>query len=130
MRYLVDTDWLIDVLPGIGTAQATLQRVSGDGTAISIVTRGELFEGAVLASDPVAAKAHYTTFLAPFPALPVTASVMERFAEIRGQLRRSGTLIPDFDLVIAATALENGLVLVTRNRRHFGRIPDLQLYTE
>jgi predicted nucleic acid-binding protein len=37
-------------------------------------------------------------------------------------------LIPDVDLLIAATALEEDLTLVTRNTRHFERIPDLKLY--
>jgi predicted nucleic acid-binding protein len=32
------------------------------------------------------------------------------------------------DLLIAATALDHDLTLVTRNRRHFERIPDLTLY--
>jgi predicted nucleic acid-binding protein len=37
-------------------------------------------------------------------------------------------LIEDFDLVIAATALHYDLTLLTFNRRHFERIPDLRLY--
>ncbi len=38
-----------------------------------------------------------------------------------------GNLIPDLDLLIAATAFEHRLVLLTRNRRHFERTPDLQV---
>jgi predicted nucleic acid-binding protein len=127
MRYLVDTDWLIDVLSGLNAAAATLQQLSGDGVGLSIVTLGEIYEGAALDPDPVAAKERYKAFVAPFPVLPLTVPIMERFAELRAQLRRSGALIPDFDLLIAATALEEDLVLVTRNRRHFTRIPGLQL---
>jgi predicted nucleic acid-binding protein len=37
-------------------------------------------------------------------------------------------LIPDTDLLIAATALAENLTLVTRNVRHFNRIPELKLY--
>jgi predicted nucleic acid-binding protein len=37
-------------------------------------------------------------------------------------------LIPYLDLLIAATALAYDLTLLTRNRRHFQRIPDLKLY--
>jgi predicted nucleic acid-binding protein len=36
-------------------------------------------------------------------------------------------LIPDMDLLIAATALEHDLTLVTRNLSHFSRIPELRL---
>lgn len=42
-------------------------------------------------------------------------------------LRAEGRLIPDFDVVIAATALAHDLTLVTRNRRHFDRIAGLTL---
>jgi len=37
-------------------------------------------------------------------------------------------MIGDFDILIAATALHHDLTLVTRNRRHFERIPNLALY--
>jgi predicted nucleic acid-binding protein len=53
---------------------------------------------------------------------------MLRFAEVRSFLRRRGQLIPDFDLLIAATALHHDLTLLTFNRRHFLRVPDLKLY--
>jgi tRNA(fMet)-specific endonuclease VapC len=50
-------------------------------------------------------------------------------AVIRGDLKRRGLTIGDFDILIAATALHHDLTLVTRNRRHVSRIPDLQLYS-
>jgi len=52
---------------------------------------------------------------------------MRHFARVRSLLRRQGNLIPDLDLLIAATALEHELVLLTRNRRHFERISQLRL---
>jgi len=52
---------------------------------------------------------------------------MRRFAHIRGALRQQGHLIGDPDILIAATALHHDLILLTRNRRHFERIPDLRL---
>jgi predicted nucleic acid-binding protein len=53
---------------------------------------------------------------------------MERFAEVRSFLRHRGQLIPDFDLLIGATALHYELTLLTFSRRDFQRIPDLKLY--
>jgi predicted nucleic acid-binding protein len=53
---------------------------------------------------------------------------MERFAEIRSFLRRRGELIADFDLLIGATALYYDLTVLTYNKRHFKRIPDLKIY--
>jgi predicted nucleic acid-binding protein len=42
---------------------------------------------------------------------------MERFAAIRAHLRRRGELIPDFDLLLAATALHYDLTVLTANLR-------------
>ena len=53
---------------------------------------------------------------------------MESFAHIRGELRARGQIIGDADILIAATALDNDLTLVTQNTRHFSRIPNLRLY--
>ncbi len=53
---------------------------------------------------------------------------MERFGVIRGELQRRGEAIGDPDLLIAATALDHDLTLLTRNRKHFTRIPNLKLY--
>lgn len=60
--------------------------------------------------------------------LPLIESSIERFANIRGRLRAQGQLIGDADILIAATALEHDLVLVTQNLNHFRRINDLRIY--
>jgi predicted nucleic acid-binding protein len=128
MRYLVDTDWLIDALVGIPEAVATLEDLTPDGLGISIISVGEVYEGAHRGSDPEVRLARYRMFLAPFPVLSLTDPIMERFARTRAALRRQGELIPDLDLLIAATVLDHDLTLLTRNRRHFLRIPGLMLY--
>lgn len=127
MRYLVDTDWIIDGISNAPGVLATLDRLSSEGVAVSIITLGEVFEGAHLSPDPQAELAVYRQFLAGYVVLPLTDSIMERFASIRALLRRQGNLIPDLDLLIAATALTENLSLLTRNARHFERIPDLLL---
>lgn len=127
MRYLADTDWLIDALIGLPVAVATLEELSAAGIAISIISVGELYEGAYRGGDSAVTLTRYREFLSPFPTLTLTEPVMERFAQIRARLRREGALIPDFDLLIASTAVEHDLTLLTRNRRHFERIPGLRL---
>lgn len=128
MRHLVDSDWLIAAFLGVPAAVNLLARLRDDGLAVSIVSYGELFEGAVGAPDPAAELARFRRFLARLALLPLDDAVMERFAYIRADLRRRGQLIPDLDLLIAATALHHDLTLLTRNVRHFHRIPELQLY--
>ena len=52
MSYLVDSDWLIDAFVGVPTAVQLLAGLRGDGLAVSIISYGELFEGALSAPDP------------------------------------------------------------------------------
>jgi tRNA(fMet)-specific endonuclease VapC len=128
MRYLVDTDWLIDALTGIPAAVSALDEHRHNGLGVSVISTGEVYEGAYHAHDPAARLTEFRQFLAAFQVLPLTDRIMERFARTRAFLHRQGNLIPDFDLLIAATALEHDLTLITRNQRHFERIPDLELY--
>ncbi len=48
-------------------------------------------------------------------------------ADIYADLYKRGLLIMDADILIAATALENNLPIVTNNESHFGRITGLQV---
>jgi tRNA(fMet)-specific endonuclease VapC len=128
LKYLVDADWLIDAAAGRSAAVRTLDRLSGDGLAVSIVAVAEVYEGAFRTSHPEATLAEFREFLGDYAHLPLTDPIIERFARLRAALRRQGQLIPDMDLFIAATALEAELSLVTRNVRHFARIPELTLY--
>lgn len=128
MRYLIDTDWLIDATTGRPGAQRTLSSLSVEGLAVSIITVAELYEGAFGTPNPVHILAGMREFLDDYPILPVTDSIAERFARERAALRSQGQLIPDLDLLIAATALSHDLTLLTRNVRHFTRIPGLRIY--
>jgi predicted nucleic acid-binding protein len=51
--------------------------------------------------------------------LPVTESIAERWGRLAARGKRSGVKLAVVDGVLAATALEHGLTLVTRNVRDF-----------
>lgn len=59
--------------------------------------------------------------------LPVTDKTIDLASDLYADLYSRGQLIPDADLLIAATALEHGLVLATNNSRDFSRIPGLAI---
>ena len=128
-RYLVDTDWIIDVLHNQQFAADTLEELAPDGLAKSVITYGELWEGAMFSLDPRVALRALDSFLQSKELLTLTTDTMQLFGEFRGTLRQAGQPIGDFDLLIAATAVEHDLTLITRNVRHFQRLPDLEIYS-
>src|SRR5579872_626166 len=109
MDYLLDADWIINALAGKRGANTVIADLSDAGIAIAATTVGEIYEGAFGAPDPAGHLASLRTFLAPFQVIQPEDAVMERFARIRSDLRRQGQLIPDFDILVAATALEHDL---------------------
>jgi predicted nucleic acid-binding protein len=99
------------------------------GLAISIISYGELYEGAAFAHEPEPALSGLRSFLKGKIILPLTQPIMERSAHIRGSLPRPvRQQIGDLDILIAATCLEHNLTLLTRNLKDFQHIPDLKLY--
>jgi tRNA(fMet)-specific endonuclease VapC len=127
--YLLDTDWVVDILNGQEKAIHTVLELASAGLAISIITYGELYEGAAFARDPEPALSGLRNFLKGKAILPLTQPIMERFAQIRGSLPRPvRQQVGDLDILIAATCLERNLTLLTRNLKDFQHIPDLKLY--
>ncbi len=107
---LIDTDVFVDHLRGAHELRVKRHRLS-----YSVVTRAELFAGNTATDLSV-------QLLAPFRELDVTRAVAERAGRI---VRESGTRLPD--ALIAATALEHGLGLVTRNRKQFDPIRGIRI---
>lgn len=128
MRYLVDTDWVVDYLTGLPRAVELVHLLAPEGIGISLVTYGEVYEGILYGRDPERAERVFLKFLAGVQVMPLHKSIMRRFAEERGSLRKAGSIIGDTDLLIAATALHYGVSLVTRNVRDFRRVAGLPLY--
>ena len=50
-QYLIDTDWLIQILHGNADATQTTEDLAPDGLATSLITYGELYHGAYYARD-------------------------------------------------------------------------------
>ena len=128
MAFLIDADWAIDALSGRRNARSLLASLMGEGVSISWVTLGEICEGAFNSSDPRSHLDVFRDYLAFISVVDLNDDIMERFAAIRAYLRRTGQMIPDFDIVLAATAIHYDLTFLTYDLRHFQRIPGLKLY--
>lgn len=128
--YLIETDWCIDFLKNEPDAIRLLEPLLPSWSSISVVTLGELYDGAFGSRDPTLARALLEQTFAAANTIAVDVATAIVFGQLRYELRRSGQSIPDDDLLIAATALRHDLTLVTRNRRHFARISDLRILAE
>ena len=92
---------------------------------ISAVTIGELRKGLVILPPSRRRSELETWFHTELPiwfsnrVLPVTHSIADRWGVLDGQCQLKGTPLSTADGMIAATALEHDLTLVTRNVRDF-----------
>lgn len=108
---LVDTDVFIDHLRGARELEAGRHRLH-----CSVVTRAELFAGSS-APDSV------VQLLAPLREIPVDRDVAERAGRIRHE---HGTRLPD--ALIAASAIQSGLSVMTRDVEGFDGIRQVRLH--
>ena len=116
--FLVDTDVLIWALRGrepVIHLLATLREEAGGPLAASVISVFEVWAGRHESEEQVTAE-----FLAEFTHLAIDDEVALRAAELARFDRARGDSPSVPDLFIAATALANGLTLVTYNTRHFG----------
>ena len=111
-RVLLDSDVLVDHLRGQRRLLA-----GGDEFHVSAISRAELFSGRAAEEER-----RIRRLLEPMVGIPVDAAIAER----AGRLRR-GTSRRLPDALIAATALEHRLTLVTRNVRDFEGIRGLKM---
>ena len=127
MRYLVDTDWLVHYLNGHPEIVGRIQQFSADGLALSLVSLAELYEGVFYSREPGKSEEALQAFLRGVELLGVDDETMRIFGRERGRLRARGQAIGDFDLLIGATALRHELTILTKNRRHFELIENIQI---
>jgi len=129
MSYLIDSDWLIDYLADLPAAHELLESLFDAGVAMSIISYVEVYEGIEGGTNPDA-EARFERLLAGTPLLNVSPVIAKRCARLRLSLRAQGKRVNQrsMDLLIASTALEDDLTLVTRNVHDYEDIPGLQLY--
>ncbi|MEX0326119.1 MAG: PIN domain-containing protein [Puniceicoccaceae bacterium] len=127
MKYLLDTDTCIAVLRGRAETIEELSRHAPEEMAVSSITRYELLYGArrCNARRRVREEAKVEQFLGLLHEIAFTDDTADRAADLRISLEAKGQSIGPMDTLIAATALCNGLTLVSGNLGEFGRVPGL-----
>lgn len=131
MAYLIDSDLVIDHLADVLEASELLAELAEEGIAISVITYMEVYQG-LLRSVAVQGQVEslFDALVEGVPVIPLSLAVARRCAHLRETLRRQKKRVNAraLDLIIAATALEHDLMLVTRNSEDYEDIPELKLY--
>jgi predicted nucleic acid-binding protein len=130
--YLIDTDWVIEFLVGRPDAGRLFSQLLPAGAAISIITYMETVEGIRGSRDPVTSWIAFRGLMQAIDLLGMTEAVAERAADIRLNLRQQKRQVHEraLDIIVAATALEHGLTLITGNTRHYQDIPGLVIFPQ
>ena len=126
MKYLLDTNVLIAMFRKQHGIREKILQAGVDNCFVSEATLAELKVGAYKTNDPRQWREVKETSVA-FGIVPITTTDFDLYAQNRALLENQGTKIDSFDLLIGSSAVNNGLIIVTHNKKHFARIPNIQI---
>jgi hypothetical protein len=121
---LLDTTVLIDALRNRNRRRRLLADLvsSGRVLATSTICIAEVYGGIRPGEEPATG-----ALFEAIDCFPVSAAIAERAGQLKAAIRRQGQTRSIVDMIVAATALENGLAVATDNRKDF-QVPGLTLY--
>lgn len=126
MPYLIDTDWAVDYLKGVGGKVSFLQ--SAEELYISSISVGELVEGIIDSKDEEKRREGLENLLTKITVVPFTGKIARIFGRMRSKLRNKGKLPGDIDIMIGATAQFMDLELLTENTKHYKDMDGVKLH--
>ena len=128
MMYMLDTNICIYAIKN-KPAQVLnqLQENFDKGICISTITLAELEHGVEKSSAPDKNRMALLRFLSIMTVLPFPETAASEYGNTYAFLQKRRTPIGTMDMLIAAHAKSNKMILVTNNVREFERIPDLRI---
>lgn len=125
-KYLIDTDIASYAIKGFEKVAENIVAHGKDELYISAITYAELMFGAVRKKS-ARLKGLVAAFAKRLRMVDFDEVCSELYAEIRADLEKSGTSLDHMDMLIAASAMSTGAILITHNAKHFGRIKGLKV---
>lgn len=128
----LDTTFLVDLIREkkrqiAGPATTWLSRNQEEQVAVSVLVVCELMLGAQLHIDPPAEIRRVRLLLSDLVLVPLDEKVPAIYATAAASLIRGGNAIATMDLLIASVALREEAAILTRNVKHFERIPGINV---
>lgn len=125
--YCLDTSIVIGIFRGDRVLLERIRAVSPADVSFTVITLCELFKGAYKAANKEQALQLIADFSNSYRLCAMTPASCATFGKDFNAMASKGRQTQELDLMIASIAKENGLVLVTRNRKHFEHVPDLRI---
>jgi tRNA(fMet)-specific endonuclease VapC len=124
MNFVADTDVLIDFLRDRGDEAKRIEFELKTGRlCTTAVTAFELWVGAKSPQE----KAAVGTLLSALSIIPLDAPAADNAGEIFRELGAKGSTIDMADSLIAGICRSRDGMLITRNKKHFSRVPNLKI---
>lgn len=128
MKYMLDTNICIHVIKNRPeTVIRNFLKHEPSELCISSITYAELMHGVEKSQDAERNRVAITLFLSPLSVLEFDNYAAEEYGKVRTELERKGTPIGPMDMLIAAHARAENLILVTNNTREFNRVEGLNV---
>jgi tRNA(fMet)-specific endonuclease VapC len=127
MIYILDTNICIYLLNGNKKIEAKIKSIGIYSIAITNTVLAELYFGAYNSAKVKDNLSRIDEFRKNLTVIQEDAESSRLFGKIKAELKISGNLIDDFDILIASIALANDCTIVTNNENHFKRIKNLPL---
>ncbi len=130
MKFL-DTSFLIDVIRKHAPAKILLDDLDKEGPHISnTIVAHEFLVGAFGATNSEMELKARNNLLSRIIILDFDLAAANRSALIEADLRAKGEMIGGADILIAGTMISRGIsTIVTKNTRHFEKIPHINIQT-
>ena len=125
-KYLLDTNVCVFLFKGKYNINDQIKKVGFHNCFISEITLAELKYGAECSDQVVENNKMVNDFGNKITILPIYNS-LNLYAKEKARLRKAGTLIDDFDLLIGVSAVANNMILVTENEKHLKRISRVKI---
>lgn len=121
---LLDTDICIEILRG-NRSVIERYKTCDESVAISFMSVGELYYGAEKSNYKERNKSIIDELLLSIDVINSDIQILRKFGELKSNLSENKNILPDADILIAATALVRCKKLVTGNVKHFKRFDHL-----
>jgi tRNA(fMet)-specific endonuclease VapC len=129
MAIILDADVIIRGERGTFDLRELMTKHAAEPFEIAAITVAELWHGVERATAAHRAnrERYLGAVLGTVSIIPYTQATAFEHARIWAVLEGSGKMIGYYDLIVAATALERGSVVMTFNKRHFAHVPALKV---